>query len=319
MGFGNKKGRRSRPFLFQPKTKVLSFRPKGGICQPFFQLNKDKQVISILNDLFITLSILFTTISTAGKLCGLCVVYLCGLCVNQKSFQICFLLQFIGHNLKTFFNSFSKDFVFLTKSFKTEIFKMDSLGETIKKLRKEKELPLRTVAAYLDIDQAILSKIERGKRNANREQVLKLAKFFEIKESDLLVSWLSDKLVYEVANEDVALKALQVAEEKVSYLAKAKTNKATIISALKSIFKTEDRVTSAWLFGSWARGEENLDSDVDIMIEMNSDFKYSMFDILDIAHIIENKINRKVDLVEKGYLKDFAAKTIGNDLIKIYG
>ncbi|MBP9124970.1 MAG: nucleotidyltransferase domain-containing protein [Saprospiraceae bacterium] len=207
----------------------------------------------------------------------------------------------------------------MTKSFKTEIFKMDSLGETIKKLRKEKELPLRTVAAYLDIDQAILSKIERGKRNANREQVLKLAKFFEIKESDLLVSWLSDKLVYEVANEDVALKALQVAEEKVSYLAKAKTNKATIISALKSIFKTEDRVTSAWLFGSWARGEENLDSDVDIMIEMNSDFKYSMFDILDIAHIIESKINRKVDLVEKGYLKDFAAKTIGNDLIKIYG
>lgn len=66
------------------------------------------------------------------------------------------------------------------------------------------------------------------------------------------------------------------------------------------------------------RGKENLDSDVDIMIEMNSDFKYSMFDILDIAHII-SKINRKVDLVEKGYLKDFAAKTIGNDLIKIYG
>jgi hypothetical protein len=33
----------------------------------------------------------------------------------------------------------------------------------------------------------------------------------------LLVSWLSYKLVYEVANEDVALKALQVAEERVKY------------------------------------------------------------------------------------------------------
>jgi hypothetical protein len=33
----------------------------------------------------------------------------------------------------------------------------------------------------------------------------------------LLVSWLSDKLVYEVANEDVALKALKVAEERVKY------------------------------------------------------------------------------------------------------
>ncbi len=110
-----------------------------------------------------------------------------------------------------------KKFVFLTKSFKTELFKMDSLGETIRKLREDKELPLRTVAAYLDIDQAILSKIERGQRNASREQVIKLAEFFNIKENDLLVSWLSDKLVYEVSDEDVALKALQVAEEKVKY------------------------------------------------------------------------------------------------------
>ncbi len=94
---------------------------------------------------------------------------------------------------------------------------MDKLGEKIRTLREDSELPLRTVAAYLDIDQAILSKIERGQRNANREQVIKLAEFFRVKESDMLVSWLSDKLVYELADEDVALKALQVAEEKVKY------------------------------------------------------------------------------------------------------
>jgi HTH-type transcriptional regulator, competence development regulator len=65
---------------------------------------------------------------------------------------------------------------------------MDSLGETIRKRREDKELPLRTVAAYLDIDQAILNKIERGQRNASREQVMKLARFFKINETDLLVS-----------------------------------------------------------------------------------------------------------------------------------
>ena len=97
------------------------------------------------------------------------------------------------------------------------MFKMDNLGEAIRKLREEKELPLRIVAAFLDIDQAILSKIERGQRNATREQVVKLAEYFKINESDLLVSWLSDKLVYEVADEQVALKALQVAEERVKY------------------------------------------------------------------------------------------------------
>jgi transcriptional regulator with XRE-family HTH domain len=94
---------------------------------------------------------------------------------------------------------------------------MDSLGDTIRKLRDQKELPLRIVAAYLDIDQAILSRIERGQRKPTREQVVKLAKYFKVNENDLLVAWLSDKLVYEVADEQNALKALQVAEEKVKY------------------------------------------------------------------------------------------------------
>ena len=94
---------------------------------------------------------------------------------------------------------------------------MDSLGDTIRKLRENKELPLRTVAAFLDIDQAILSKIERGQRKPTREQVLSLAKYFNVKQNDLLVAWLSDKLVYELQNEEVALMALQLAEEKVKY------------------------------------------------------------------------------------------------------
>lgn len=94
---------------------------------------------------------------------------------------------------------------------------MDTLGETIRQLREEKELPLRTVAAYLDIDQAILSKMERGQRKATREQVVQLAKYYKVKADTLLVAWLSDKVVYEVEDEKLALKALQVAEEKIKY------------------------------------------------------------------------------------------------------
>jgi HTH-type transcriptional regulator, competence development regulator len=48
---------------------------------------------------------------------------------------------------------------------------VDSLGDIIRKERNDKNIPLRTVAAYLDIDQAILSKIERGKRHVSRELV----------------------------------------------------------------------------------------------------------------------------------------------------
>ncbi len=196
---------------------------------------------------------------------------------------------------------------------------MDSFGETIRKLRVDMELPLRTVAAYLDIDQAILSKIERGHRKASREQVIKLAEYFKIKETELLVSWLSDKLMHEVANEEVALQALQVAEEKVGYQTLSKDTINTLISNIKGILESDGRVASAWLFGSMAGLDAKSTSDVDIIIEFNERKRYSMFDLLDIAYLIETKINRKVDITEKGQLKTFALETANKNLKKIYG
>jgi len=99
---------------------------------------------------------------------------------------------------------------------------MDSLGIRIKQLREQQELPLRTVAAFLDIDQAILSKIEHGHRKATREQVKQLAKYFKADENELMVIWLSDKLAYEVQDEDLAQQALKAAGKKVDYLKKKK-------------------------------------------------------------------------------------------------
>jgi len=94
---------------------------------------------------------------------------------------------------------------------------MESIGELIRKLRGEKGEPLRKVAAYLDIDQAVLSKIERGQRKATKEQVEKLAKYFGADKKEMLVSWLSDRILYEVQDEKLANEALKVAEEKIKY------------------------------------------------------------------------------------------------------
>lgn len=114
---------------------------------------------------------------------------------------------------------------------------MDSLGNTVRKLRKDKRLPLWTVAAFIDIDQAILSKIERGQHQPTRKQVVKLAEYFEVKKNHLLFEWLSDKLVYEVEDEDMALKALQGAEKRVQYFAKPKYSKSSSINSIKSVLK----------------------------------------------------------------------------------
>ncbi len=196
---------------------------------------------------------------------------------------------------------------------------MDSLGDTIRNLREGKELPLRTVAAYLDIDQAILSKIERGQRNASRDQVKKLASYFKVKLDDLLVAWLSDKLVYELEDEAVALQALQVAEEKISYAPMRKINRTKVFQSIGNYLKQDGRVAKAWVFGSFARGEQSTKSDLDLMVRFKKLEKLSLFDYADIAYQIEKIINIKVDLVEESYLRPFAQQTAAKDLTLIYG
>jgi transcriptional regulator with XRE-family HTH domain len=81
---------------------------------------------------------------------------------------------------------------------------MKNLGRTLRELRENKRLPMRVIAAFLDIDPAIMSRIERGQRKASREQVIKLADYFQVDENELLVAWLSDKVVYELADEQNA-------------------------------------------------------------------------------------------------------------------
>ena len=195
----------------------------------------------------------------------------------------------------------------------------ETIGHTLRRLRVESKLPLRKVAALVDVDVAILSKMERGERRLTKAMVQKLAKLYKYDEEELLVVYLRDKVLHEVGDGQLALKALHVAEKAVSYKAASTADKSTITSSIKAVLKLDGRVEGAWLFGSVARGEARTDSDVDIMVELNKKKKYSFFDLADIAYRIEQKINRKVDLVEKGYLKNFAHDTAQNDWIKIYG
>jgi transcriptional regulator with XRE-family HTH domain len=99
-----------------------------------------------------------------------------------------------------------------------EVMSTETIGEKLRHIREEKELPLRKVAALLDIDVAILSKMERGKRKVTKEVVLKLADIYDYNADELLVSFLSDKILYEILDEDLGEKALKVAEQRVKYL-----------------------------------------------------------------------------------------------------
>jgi len=94
----------------------------------------------------------------------------------------------------------------------------ETIGEKLRYLREQNNFPLRKVAALIDIDVAILSKMERGERKITKEVVLKLADIYDYNPDELLVSFLSDKILYEIQDEDLGIEALKVAEERAKYI-----------------------------------------------------------------------------------------------------
>ncbi|PLB85509.1 transcriptional regulator [Dysgonamonadaceae bacterium] len=94
----------------------------------------------------------------------------------------------------------------------------ETIGGKLRQLREQNNLPLRKVAALIDIDVAILSKMERGERKLTKEIVLKLADTYKYNADELLVLFLSDRIMYEIQDEALGEKALKVAEKKVKYL-----------------------------------------------------------------------------------------------------
>jgi transcriptional regulator with XRE-family HTH domain len=81
---------------------------------------------------------------------------------------------------------------------------MNNLGQKIREAREKQNLFLREVAAYLEVDTALISKVENGIRNLSREQVVKLAPFLNASEKELISLWLCDKIVRVVGSDNYA-------------------------------------------------------------------------------------------------------------------
>ena len=89
------------------------------------------------------------------------------------------------------------------------------LGNKIRSLRDEQGILQRQVAAYLEIDTPMFSKIERGDRRAKRSQVIQMATYFKVDEKEMLTLWLADKVLDALEGEDeLCLNALDIAKSK---------------------------------------------------------------------------------------------------------
>jgi transcriptional regulator with XRE-family HTH domain len=89
------------------------------------------------------------------------------------------------------------------------------LSELLKNKREIRGLLLREVASMIDVDTALISKIEKGDRKPTRDQIEKLATALDVEHNQLLTLWLSEKVYEDVKGEVVAIDAIKLALKRV--------------------------------------------------------------------------------------------------------
>ena len=91
-----------------------------------------------------------------------------------------------------------------------------------------------------------------------------------------------------------------------------------VIDNIRQYFSTQP-VRKAWLFGSFSRGEETAQSDVDILVEFDRSGKpVTLLTYARMWRELEERLGRNVDLVEDGTLKSYAVESANHDKRLIY-
>lgn len=96
-------------------------------------------------------------------------------------------------------------------------------AQKLKSLREGHHYMQRQIAALLDIDTPMYSRIERGERFAKEEHIPQLAKFYSIDENELRQLWLADKVYDVIAGEEAANEVLDIVAESIVEYGKNKT------------------------------------------------------------------------------------------------
>ena len=90
----------------------------------------------------------------------------------------------------------------------------------------------------------------------------------------------------------------------------------TVSQTIKEYFKNQP-VDKAWVFGSFSRGEERTERDVDIMVSLIPGTRLGLrFFAMNLE--LEQLLNRRVDLVIEGDLLPFAEESVNRDKVLVY-
>ena len=89
------------------------------------------------------------------------------------------------------------------------------------------------------------------------------------------------------------------------------------LRALRPAFEKEG-VTSMALIGSRARGDHRPDSDIDLMIDVESNRKFSILDLIGVKHMVEDDMGLRADVIMRRSLKPDFRALAERDAVDVY-
>ena len=90
-----------------------------------------------------------------------------------------------------------------------------------------------------------------------------------------------------------------------------------MLSIIQNYFTTQP-VVKAWIFGSFARGEADEKSDIDILVTLDKSAHLGLMGFAAMSVDLESMLNRTVDIVEDDCVKSFARESVDADKQLIY-
>lgn len=194
---------------------------------------------------------------------------------------------------------------------------INPFGDKIRTLRKQKKWTLKKVSDLLRVDQAILSKAERGIRKLTKPQVMKLISIFEVSPEILLTPWVAEKVASTIGEDhEFAEEALKLSRQVVAFRNFQKFSYRRNLSDLVDVISRFQKVEKAWIYGSFATKKVNSESDINIAIQTADTFTY--FDLADIKNKLEKRVGRPIDIGWLDQIKEEVKLSIKDNVVLIY-
>ena len=87
------------------------------------------------------------------------------------------------------------------------------------------------------------------------------------------------------------------------------------LQELKPVLKQRFRINSLELFGSYRRGEQTEESDIDLLVDFTREA--DLFDLMGLAQYLEKELKCRVDVIPRNALRQELRETVFREAVPV--